>query len=84
MTLNCWREARVWLVASFRVKLTHADAIAQEAGLWWYRAFPHLGLASLFRFYEAGMSGGRLSASCHQTFVALQVAPLLSLYFLHQ
>lgn len=74
VTLNCWREARVWLVASFKVGLSHVDAICQELGLWWYRAYPQLGLDSLFLYYEAGLINGRLSTTCHDTFVELQVA----------
>ena len=50
MTLNCWREARIWVVAGYKAQLPHIDAITQESGLWWYWAFPQLSLDDLFLF----------------------------------
>jgi len=65
LTLNRWREARVWMVP-------HMDAIAHEVGLWWYRGFPHLGLSDLFLLLEAGLGAdGRLPPHCHQLFLRL-------------
>ena len=74
LTVNAWREARLWLQAAVVSQLEATDELAIATGLWWFRAHGEVDLDDLHLYLEAGLGHGQgLPPISHGVMLRLQV-----------